>query len=32
VGGEGGSELVAVVEHVGAVVSDEGVSPLTRPE
>ena len=30
-GGEGGLELVAVVEQVGAVVSDEAESPLTNP-
>ena len=27
-----GLELVAVVEQVGGVVSDEAVSPLTKPE
>ncbi len=30
-GGEAGLELVAVVEQSGGVVSDEAVSPLTKP-
>ena len=30
--GDGGSELSAVVEHVGSVVRNEADSPLTNPE
>ncbi len=31
VGGEAGLELVAVVEQVACVVSDDGLSPLMKP-